>query len=182
MCTANWSDRNGIISQTATVSAIVRVAILAARTPIAGRCAVRTVRCRPFVVRRPSIPHLCGAVSAALVGGLLAQLADGVVGAFGGLATAGCRRAETTAAAAATRLGQHLALVFLWTDFIQLDSLCSSFASLLLFPFLIIVGFTRLSARPFPAPFSHLNNREAPPPPPPPDLSQLSVPVPFPTS
>lgn len=60
-----------------------------------------------------AFPHLCGAVSAALVGGLLAQLADGVVGAFGGLATVGCRRAETTAAAAASRLGQHLACVFM---------------------------------------------------------------------
>ena len=66
-----------------------------------------------------AFPHLCGAVSAALVGGLLAQLADGVVGAFGGLATVGCRRAETTAAAAASRLGQHLArdCVYYGTDF-----------------------------------------------------------------
>lgn len=78
-----------------------------------------------------AFPHLCGAVSAALVGGLLAQLADGVVGAFGGLATVGCRRAETTAAAAASRLGQHLACVFM--DGYALFSYC---------------GLTRLSAQP----------------------------------
>ena len=70
-----------------------------------------------------AFPHLCGALSAALVGGLLAQLADGVVGAFGGLATVGCRRAETTAAAtAASRLGQHLARVFM--DGFQICLLC----------------------------------------------------------
>lgn len=73
-----------------------------------------------------AFPHLCGALSAALVGGLLAQLADGVVGAFGGLATVGCRRAETTAAAtAASRLGQHLARVFM--DGFQICLLCFCF-------------------------------------------------------
>ena len=57
-----------------------------------------------------SLTYLGGAVGASLVGGLLAQLADGIVGTPGGLPPGGRRRAEATTAAAATAsgLGQHL--------------------------------------------------------------------------
>ena len=57
-----------------------------------------------------SLTYLGGAVGASLVGGLLAQLADGIVGTLGGLPAGGRRRAEATtaAAAAASGLGQHL--------------------------------------------------------------------------
>lgn len=57
-----------------------------------------------------SLTYLGGAVGASLVGGLLAQLADGIVGTLGGLPAGGRRRAEATTAAAATAsgLGQHL--------------------------------------------------------------------------
>ena len=58
----------------------------------------------------PSRTYLGGAVGASLVGGLPAQLADGIVGTLGGLPAGGRRRAEATAAAAAASgLGQHLA-------------------------------------------------------------------------
>jgi hypothetical protein len=54
------------------------------------------------------LTYLGGAVGASLVRGLLAQLADGIVGTLGGLAAGGCRRAEATAATTATsRLGEH---------------------------------------------------------------------------
>lgn len=60
-----------------------------------------------------SLTYLGGAVGASLVGGLLAQLADGIVGTLGGLPAGGRRRAEATTAAApaaASGLGQHLAV------------------------------------------------------------------------
>lgn len=70
------------------------------------RCAVGLLL-NAFV---PSCTYLGGAVGASLVGGLPAQLADGIVGTLGGLPAGGRRRAEATAAAAAASgLGQHLA-------------------------------------------------------------------------
>ena len=61
-----------------------------------------------FFLSRVTGTYLGGAVGASLVGGLLAQLADGIVGTLGGLPAGGRRRAEATTAAAASGLGQHL--------------------------------------------------------------------------
>lgn len=73
------------------------------------RCAVGLL-IRPFnFPPTHSRTYLGSAVGASLVGGLPAQLADGIVGTLGGLPAGGRRRAEaTTAAAAASGLGQHL--------------------------------------------------------------------------
>ena len=75
--------------------------------------------------------YLGGAVGAALVGGLLAQLADGIVGTLGGLPAGRRRRAEATAAAAASGLGQHLrrsVLQFMPAPFISSFAFCIRFS------------------------------------------------------